>query len=96
MRIGPHRRVGCLPLVALSVDTSPRFPNLPWQSGCCKVGADKPDPGDHRGSLIHRCVNFVIRSFWEVRLRDRGNANHGAQQKRNERPKHSPHRDASK
>ena len=78
MGITPHKRVGRFPLECLRADSAPGFPNLPTQNDRSDGGTDIPDARDNGRRLIYRGVNFVIGSLREVRLRDRGNAYHGA------------------
>ena len=80
MWITPNGCAGCLPLECWRVDSAPCFTNLPRQNDWGDGRTDKPDARNNGRRLIYGGVNFVIKSFREVSLRDRGNAYHGAQQ----------------
>lgn len=65
----------------LSADATPCFTNLPRENDLGDGGADELDAMDYRRRLIYGSVNFVIRSFREVGLRDRGDTYYRAEQK---------------
>jgi hypothetical protein len=90
MWIMPNRCAGRFSLVSLGAEAQSCLTNLPRQNDWGDSGADEPDARNYWGSLIYGSVNFVVRSFRQVSLRDGGDTNDRPQQKNNEYPDASP------
>ena len=95
MLITPNKWDSRLPIERLPSGAVSCFTNVIRQNSWGDVRADKPATRNRGRRLIYRNVNFVIGSFREVGLRNRGDQRNAGEQEQNERPECSDHRIAS-
>jgi hypothetical protein len=86
MLITPNKWGSRLPIEQLTSGAVSCFTNVTRQNSWGGVWADKPATRNRRRRLIYRDVNFVIRRFREVGLRNRGDQRHAGEQEQNEGP----------
>ena len=92
MRMVPHGYSSRGALVDGNVGVPTRLNGLSRHHGCDHGRTHYPYAKQHRRSLIHRRVHFVVRGLRKVGLRNRRHADEGRQQKQNECPNAPPHR----